>query len=189
MPATTARGCLRARQYDAANNTVTLTVATAIPEGTYRLDVGLSDGGSETIGTAIRVGTLFNQNRFSHNGYLRGWQWNTRQFQRPRFLRVDFAGGANLRIELTQHDAAMNASVRWSTPAELAAADPAGAGVWGFTVPARRSQHYYIEVFSSDGSTGSYRIDASVTASGISTSDNNSTFGTATNLGSLAAPA
>src|SRR5690606_10551359 len=57
-------------EYDATNNTVTLTFDTAIPEGSYRLDVGLSDGGSATPGTAIRVGTLFNQNRFSHNGYL-----------------------------------------------------------------------------------------------------------------------
>src|SRR5690606_8139426 len=146
-------------QYDATDNTVTLTFASALPEGTYRLDIGLSDGGSATPGTAIRIGTLFNENHFSHNGYLGDDSEVAGGESQPDFYRVELTAGANLRIELTQHEPALNASARLIDANQHALTlTSLGAGIWGYTVPAGAAGDYYIEVSSSDGSSGSYRI-------------------------------
>jgi len=57
-------------QYEPAVNRVILTFAEPLPEGTYRLDVGSSGGLSGTRAEAVRVGTLFDENRFTFNGFL-----------------------------------------------------------------------------------------------------------------------
>ncbi len=82
--------------YDLDNNRVTLTFADAIPEGTYRLDVGLSDGGNETLAGAIRVGTLFDENRFTHNGYLGDVGGSHQNAADVDHYRLELSAGATL---------------------------------------------------------------------------------------------
>ncbi len=185
-------------QYDAINNTVTLTFATEIPEGTYRLDIGLSDGGSTTPSTAIQIGTLFGtaqaganpatpQNRFSYNGYLGDSEGVHNNPQDRDYYRVELGGGARFRVAVTAHDAQLQTAVRLLDASQAAVAwNDLGGGVWDFVVPSGGGT-YFIEVASSNGSTGSYHIEATATGYAISTDDNNTTFATATSLGSLGA--
>lgn len=186
-------------QYDATNNTVTLTFATEIPEGTYRLDIGLSDGGSTTPSTAIRIGTLFGtaqaganpatpQNRFTYNGYLGDSDGVHNNPQDRDYYRVELGGGARFRVAVTAHDSQLQTAVRLlDANQDVVAWTDLGDGVWEFVVPNGGAGTYFIEVASGDGSTGSYHIEATATGYAISTDDNNTTFATATQLGSLGA--
>src|SRR5690606_31344026 len=112
---------------------------TAIPEGTYRLDIGRSDGGIASATAALRVGTLFNQNAFRHNGYL-GDQGNSHQDPSDRdFYRLELAAGSQFNLIVTPHRQSLNLQARLldSSGSEVATV-VSGAGTAGtlnFTVP------------------------------------------------------
>ncbi|MCA9086345.1 MAG: pre-peptidase C-terminal domain-containing protein, partial [Planctomycetaceae bacterium] len=175
--------------YDAVANSVTLTFASDIPEGTYRLDVGKSDAGTETLSKAIHVGTLFNQNSFTFNGFLGDINGVHNDDTDVDLYRVELANGSNLTVDILPHEAALDLTVRLldagGSPVSSVTTGAGAAATLNYNVLA--TDDYFIEVTSTDGSTGSYLIDAKVTGNSVSASDDNSTFSTATNLSSLGA--
>ena len=175
--------------YVAATNQVTLTFASAIPEGTYRLDTGLSDGGSETLASAIRVGTLFNQNRFTQNGYVGDINGSNNDAGDLDHYRFELTTGANIRVDLTAHASTLDITARLldalGNQLATVSSGPGGTGMLTRAITSNGS--YFVEVSSTNGSTGSYLIDVTVTGNSLVTNDNNTTFDSATNLFSLGA--
>ncbi|HBJ35020.1 MAG TPA: hypothetical protein DDZ51_09720, partial [Planctomycetaceae bacterium] len=180
--------------YDAATNRVTLTFATAIPEGTYRLDVGQAGGRNESIATALRVGTLFNQNQFVFNGFMGDSDRLSNNANDQDFYRVELHGGSNITVNITPHAGGLSLRARLldingnlvDATADVTTG-PGLANAFTFAIPGASTGSYFIEVTSANVQTGSYTIDARVTNNPVSVGDNNSSFATATNLGSLGA--
>lgn len=173
--------------YDSAANRVTLKFATAIPEGNYRLDVGQSGGDNSTAATAIQVGSLNDSNQFADDGFLGDLAGASDNAADIDLYRVQLNAGTTLNLTVTPQGPGLNTRLRVLDAAETelasATAGPDLVNVLSFSVPI--TGEYFLEVTSADGSTGSYRLGAGVTGSPISTNDNNSTFDTATPLGTL----
>ncbi|TVP99516.1 MAG: tandem-95 repeat protein [Planctomycetaceae bacterium] len=178
--------------YDPVSNRVTLTFAEPIPEGTYRLDVGSSGGDNHTPETAIRVGTLFDENRFTFNGFLGDFGGGSDNDSDVDFYRMELADGSDLTVDVMPHESLLDLTVRLyqlsspDNPPTLLQQIETGAGTLGtLTFAITTSGAYFVQITSTDGSTGSYQIDARVSGHSVSASDANSTFSSATDLGSL----
>lgn len=175
--------------YDSAANRVTLKFESAIPEGTYRLDIGLSGGDSSTLSGAIQIGTLTGSSSYSANGYLGDSGGVSNDASDLDLYGMQLRAGGAIRVTVTPHDQDLGLQARLLDAGggelDLASLGPGETNVINFSVAV--SGDYFIEITSADGSTGSYGITTRVTSSPLSTNDDNSTFASATTLGSLGA--
>ena len=173
--------------YDDVANRVTLKFESALPEGNYRLDIGQSGGDNSTTSTAIQVGSLNDSNRFTQNGFLGDAGGVSDNEFDVDLYSVQLGAASTLNVTVSPQDPSLSTTLRILDAAEDELANVTSAG--GFdnfvSLPIAIAGEYFIEVTSADGSTGSYLLDASVSGSPISTSDDNSTFNTATALGTL----
>ncbi|MCA9137606.1 MAG: pre-peptidase C-terminal domain-containing protein, partial [Planctomycetales bacterium] len=175
--------------YDSAANKVTLKFASAIPEGTFRLDVGQSGGDNSVLSGAIRIGSLNNSNHFSQNGFLGDLGGTSNNAADVDLYNVLLAAGSTLQATVVPHASGLNLRVRLldAGGAELFNVNSGADATNVLNFPITTAAEYFIEITSADGTTGSYALDAGVIGSPISTDDNNSTFATGTDLGTLGA--
>lgn len=175
--------------YDATANKVTLKFESAIPEGTFRLDVGQSGGDNSVLSGAIRIGSLNDSNRLSENGFLGDLGGVSDNAADVDLYSVTLGAGSTLQATVVPQAASLNLTVRLldAAGAELVSVNsgPDATNVLNFPITA--AAEYFIEITSADGSTGSYALDAGVIGSPVSTNDNNSSFSTGTDLGTLGA--
>lgn len=182
--------------YDRTQNSVVLTFANAIPEGNYRLDVGKSGGNDNTLATALVVGALSDGNPFITNQFLGDSGSNSLDPTDIDLFKFDLRNGAMLNVALTAIPPAAGAPALGLRARLL---DRNGVLVPGTTVTTTSNgtallttnitstQSYFLEIVSSNGQTGSYRINASVTGSPIVVNDSNSFIGNATAVGTVGA--
>ncbi len=175
--------------YDPVDNSVVLTFASAIAEGTYRLDVGQSGGDNSTLSTAFRVGSLFNENRFEFNGFLGDIGGRSDNELDVDLYQVNLTAGSTLSVRVTPHLATLAVRLRLldASGAELNSVTSAAGADGLLTIPVSSTAAHHIEVTSANAAAGSYFVTASVAGNSVSTSDNNSSVGTATELGTLGA--
>ncbi|QDV42646.1 hypothetical protein Enr13x_24950 [Stieleria neptunia] len=176
--------------YDSDANRVTLKFESAIPEGNYRLDIGQSGGDNSTPSTAIRVGSLNSSNAFAENGFLGDAGGVSDNAADVDLYSLQLSAGSTLTVTVAPQAAGLNTRLRLlqfpgGTEVELdsVSAGPDLDNVLNF--PVGVTGEYFVEITSADGSTGSYLLNAAVTASPIATDDDNSTFDSATDLGTL----
>lgn len=172
--------------YDVDQNSVVLHFTSAIPEGNYRLDVGHSGGNDDLISNALAVGSLFDENPFTHTGYLGDKDGSSADLTDADLFKVTLRGGATLTVNATPGAAGLVLATRLldAAGAPVPGADLAA----GFTVPgAAPFEEFYIEVAGDVGNTGfgAYTMVAAVSGSPIFNSDANSTVDDATQVGVL----
>ncbi len=173
--------------YDDVANRVTLKFADAIPEGTYRLDIGQSGGDNSTLAGAIHIGSLTESSRFSDSGFLGDFGGASDNASDIDLYRTQLSAGSTLQVMVTPQAAALNPRVRLldSIGAELISVNAGVGAVNVINFPITTSAEYFLEITSEDSSTGSYLLSAEVIGSPISTDDDNSTFTSATALGAI----
>jgi hypothetical protein len=184
--------------YDSTNNYAILKFPTDLPNATYSLTIGTSNEPGSTIASASNVGTLFATTDFRQSGYV-GDSGDTD----VDLYQVTLEAGADLTVTVTP-DASLDAAVRFfdadGTPVGAVGVVDAGGGVETFTFTAPADGTFFVGVSGSGytdynavngtgtdnaaASTGAYVLNMAVTNS-ISTSDDNSSFATATDLGVL----
>ena len=176
--------------YDTVDNSLVLTFANDLPEGTYRLDIGFSNENNNTLQTAVNVGSLFNTTNFSAVSYLGDDVVSSTTDVDMYALRL--AGGSMLTVDVTPHAALLDIAVRLLDVNGAVVAGPINGNPAGgaeqllFNVPAGpANQAFFVEVDSPDGSTGSYRLTTTVAGAPIDPSDVNTSISTATPLGVL----
>ncbi|MFV2070441.1 MAG: pre-peptidase C-terminal domain-containing protein, partial [Pirellulales bacterium] len=190
-------------RYDPGANSAVLEFARDLPDGMYQLRVGPSDESNDTVATASRLGTLFNINSNSSDFGTVAFSGDENgnndvdlyEFKVP-------AGGATLTITATPvpgHDTL----VRLLQPdgTEIDSANDGGPGVADTLVAnALAAGTYYLGISSSGNAaynigtaasgtggttSGSYRLAVDVDNPTPTADDNNSSFETAADLGSL----
>ena len=176
--------------YSSTDNSVVLTFAAAIPEGNYRLDIGQSGGDDDATTNALVVGSLFDENPFTHNSYLGDKASSSADLTDKDLYKVTLRAGAMLTVTATPGATGLVLATRLL--------DAGGAFVASltspFTVPATPAfSEYFIEVAGAAGNTGfgAYSIVASVAGSPLVSNplleDVNTTIGDATQVGTLGA--
>ena len=183
--------------YDDVNNLAVIDFGSDLADGTYRLQLGTSDESNETLDTAINVGSMFDTTGFSQVAFA----GDEDGLDDVDLYRIEIGPlGASLNFDVTP-DGAFDPAIRVFNDAGVEQALFNGAGVGGtessgITLP---SGTFYVGVSSSgnvaytpaDGlgnsggtTSGSYLIELDVNNL-IDGSDANSSFGTATPLGTL----
>ncbi len=177
--------------YDSNTNKAVLFFASDIPEGNYRLDIGKSGGVDDALSNALVVGSLSNATSFVSNQFLGDSAGVSDNALDTDMFRVDLNFGATLNVLVTPQSPALSLQVRLidrnGAPVPGASVTTPVGTAFALNVNIPATNPYFIEVTSANGETGAYQINASVTGSPVSTSDNNSSFATATPLGSLGA--
>ena len=180
--------------YDAINNTAVLTFASDLPNATYALRIG-SNSEQETLAGAIDIGTVL-QNSFSTTGFIGGalgnkdvdlYKFNLTA-PRPVTLTVTPASGTDLVLRVFDN-----------TGAEVFVADLNGNGGVETLSPSLAAGTFYLGISSKGNAaytagnsassttgttTGSYSLSVASATAFVPT-DGNSSFGSATDLGSL----
>ncbi|MCA9049025.1 MAG: pre-peptidase C-terminal domain-containing protein, partial [Planctomycetaceae bacterium] len=189
--------------YDAARNRAVVKFASDIPVGTYRLRVGTSEEqGGAGIAAAVNVGTVFTTTPYAVNAFL----GDDSGADDVDLYRVTLNGGDTLTVTVNP-DPSLDPVIRLfdSSGNDLTApvlVNLGGAGnaetLMTFSIPA--SGDYFVGISSagnvgytpsggtgaSGGTTsGSYRLNISTSRIIGLGNDDNSSFGTATNLGEL----
>ena len=181
--------------YDAALDLATLTFATNLPTGTYKLKIGSSQEGDSTTATAVNLGTLFSGSGFTTNAFTGDGGASDLDL-----YRFDVASLGNLTVTVTPSPG-HNTTIRLLSSTGVPFAGTGGVGDTTLTSGVAGSPDtlttsagfpaglpigtYFVEVSGVGGTTGSYRIDVSTTAASPLTTDNNSSYATATDLGLL----
>jgi hypothetical protein len=177
--------------YNASADTATLTFASDIPEGTYRLEIGHSDEPNNTLTAAIGVGTLFSNSPLSYLGYLgddTGTSTNTADVDT---YKVNLRAGTNLTVTSAPREASLDTRLRLlnSAGTEIVAVNNGAAGAMDTLNSAvALAGDYYVEVSGTAG-FGSYQLNISSTTA-TPGSDVNSSFSQAAanaNVGILGA--
>ena len=174
--------------YDANLDLATLTFATNLPTGTYKLKIGSSQEGDSTTATAVNLGTLFSGSGFSTTAF--NGDGGASDLDLYRF---NVASAGNLSVTVTPPSGSThNTTIRLLNSAGMNVAAavlvPGAAGFADsltYADPSPTGGTYFIEVSGVGGTQGSYRIDVSTTAASPLTTDNNSSYATATDLGLL----
>jgi hypothetical protein len=175
--------------YDRANGTAVLGFGSALPTATWRMQVGTSDESGDTTDSALRLGTLFVGSGFNTNGFIGDSTAAAADADLYRFsvgnpgdltVAVNPTGGLNGVIELLDAGGATVAGTVFTNGGAdtldtlTAAALPAGT--------------YFVQITSDSGaSTGSYNLDISTDAIAPTGDDDNSSYSTATDIGTLGA--
>ena len=180
--------------YDAINNTAILTFAADLPNATYALRIG-SNSEQETLAGAIDIGTVL-QNTFSTTGFIGGalgnkdvdlYKFNV-TVPRPVTLTVTPASGTDLVLRVFDNagnqvfiaDVNGNGGVETLSPS-------LAAGTFYLGISSKGNAAYTAgnSATSTAGTTiGSYSLSVA-SATAFVPADANSSFGSATDLGSL----
>ncbi|MEO1616993.1 MAG: hypothetical protein AAFV88_14145, partial [Planctomycetota bacterium] len=173
--------------YDAISDSAVLRFASDIPEGTYRLDIGLSGGDDGTIEGAINLGSINDDNAFQGSGFLGDDAGLSNNASDVDLFRVTSNLGANLQVTLNGQDAALAIRGRLLDANGTELVSVTGTAglptLFNFLIPS--DGDYLIEVSSASGTTGAYRIDVAVVGAPIANDDDDSTFASATPLGTI----
>ncbi len=184
--------------YDSATNSATLTFASDLAEGTYRVEIGHSDEPNNSLAGAISVGTLTAGSPFSYLSYLGDGSGTNKDASDVDMYKVNLRAGTSVSVTVAPREATLDTKLRLldSNGANVGAAvfTDGGAGAndtLTYTVPVGGGGDYFLEVKGSGGvdSVGSYLLTISG-GSAVPTSDVNSSFAQAatnSNLGVLGA--
>lgn len=180
--------------YSSGLNTAVLIFASNLPDATYALRIG-SNSEQETLGGAIDIGTLL-QNTFSATGFIGGALGNKDvdlykfNLTSPRTINLTVTPATGTDVVLRVFD---------NTGAEVFVRDVNGAGGTETLSPSLAAGTFYLGISSKGNAsytagnsasstagttTGSYSLSVA-SATAFVPADANSSFGTATNLGSL----
>ncbi|HUT92028.1 MAG TPA: GEVED domain-containing protein, partial [Thermoguttaceae bacterium] len=183
--------------YDAVENMAVLTFASDLPDGTYRLQVGTSDESNATEATAVRVGTVFNTTNYKNTGFI-GDEDGADDVD---LYEVQLELGAQIAVTVSP-GAGLDTTIRLfndsGTAIEMGGFSNGVGTVDTLTFIPGLAGTYYVGVshtanvvYGTDGTnpgggtaTGSYGITIT-SSTGISANDGNSSFDTATPLGTL----
>jgi VCBS repeat-containing protein len=195
--------------YDSTRHTARLQFAANLPTSTFRLRIGESTEANNTTATAINAGTLFTTTGYSTTAVIGDNSGVALPDDVDLYKFVLNTAATTVTITATPLPTGgagtLNAAVRLfdSAGVEIGAALDAGlAGIAEVrNTLALAAGTYYIGVSSSGNvvydsvtgavgagvgtTTGSYQLAVTVAGSSIAASDDNSSFGTATSLGSL----
>ena len=173
-------------KYASSTNMATLTFASNLPTATYRLQISSSSESDDTLASAVKLGTIFNGSGYSTLAYLGD---NGSSGSERDLYEFNIASGG-IVVATATPDASLTPSMQFldSTGAAVAGPTFSGpvAGAWTLSGNLAAGK-YYIEMKSSGGaSTGAYHLDA-LTFAAAPAGDNNSSYATATSLGTLGA--
>jgi len=168
--------------YDAATHTAVLNFGTDLPTGTYKLQLGDSEETNDTLATAVDVGTVFGSTPYQHLGYIGDANGSTD----IDLYRITIPSISTIDVNVAP-GSALNSSIRIldENGTGIAFSDNGAVGAsdtLNFTT--LTGGVFYVEVSSTGSTAGSYQLGISTTAA-FSTSDDNSSFNTATDLGFL----
>ena len=169
--------------YDSATNKAVLTFA-GIPEGNLRLDIGEAGAVSSA---PLNIGTLFSGVDFSYSGFIGDANGVSNDSDDVDLYQTQLSAGATLDVAVTPRLGNLSLRARLIDSSGTVLQDESfGPGaVTSFTQSITATDLYTIEVTSTDGSVGAYRINAVVSGSTIDASDDNSSIATATDLNTL----
>jgi VCBS repeat-containing protein len=182
-------------RYNAADDQVVLTFASALPEANYRLEIGDSSESNDELATAVNLGAV--GAGFHTSSFLGETSAGADDVDLYRIHALD----AGALVATATPGGVLNTAVRLfdESGAEVSSANPGSAGepdVLSFAVPAAGT--YFIGVSSNannaydpvdgsgvvDGDSGVYTLDVTFDLT-LSVDDDNSTFATATDVGVL----
>ncbi len=168
--------------YDSSTHTAVLDFGSNLSTSTYKLLVGDSEESNDTLARAVNVGTVFSTTPYQHLGYIGDAGGSSDK----DLYRVSLPGISTVNVSVTP-GATLNSSIRLldengvgldlSNNGSIGAAD-----TLSFTT--LNGGTFYVEVSSTGSTTGSYQLNISTSAA-FSTSDDNSSFSAATQLGFL----
>ena len=176
--------------YDASTNKAILTFATDIVEGSYRLDIGHSAGDHSTQATAFQCGhSLQFQLLPEKKAYLGDSGGVHNDSTDVDLYQVSLIAGSTVTAGVGADEDAISLRLRIlaSDGSELdsATTSPGFTTSISYFVPS--SGVYFLEITSDNGLTGSYQIQTNVSGAPLSTNDDNSSFVSATSVGTLGA--
>lgn len=168
--------------YDNATHSAVLDFGSNLPTNTYKLLVGDSEESNDTLARAVNVGTVFDTTPYQHLGYI-GDAGGSSDVD---LYRVSIPDISTINVSVTP-GATLNTSIRLldENGVGIDLSNNGGVGAddtLGFTTLTGGT--FYVEVSSTASTTGSYQLNISTSAA-FSTSDDNSSFADATQLGFL----
>lgn len=170
--------------YNATTNLATLTFSGNLPTSTYRLQISSSHESDNIASSAVQLGTLFSGSGYSTQAYLgdNGGAGDTDLYS------FDIKNSGNLMVSVTP-DSSLTPTIRLLQADGTSAVAGTNLATIGnlkvLTATGLPTGKYFVEVTSVSGaSTGSYRVDIDTTSSAPS-GDGNSSYATATSLGTL----
>jgi hypothetical protein len=193
-------GMLLPQKVDYVYNTTTglsvavLTFASPLANSTYHLQVGAS---SESSTTPVNVGTVFATQHYLSNGWLgdgassvvsnSASDTDLYQFTATTTGNITITLDSSVTLDgiITLFDSnGSQVGAQIGAPVNASVAGGPETLTFTPTIPGGGQSHIYYVLISSNGGTGSYQLVISSGAP-VSNSDDNSSFGTATNLGNL----
>jgi len=175
--------------YNAELHLATLTFASSLPTASWHLQIGSSQEGDGIAADAVELGTIFNGSGFATTALIGDDGTAGADVDLYRFtidnggnLMVDVLPDAGLdtTIRLLQNDGMTEITAGVTLPT-------GGTGSMDLLVATGLSSGTYLVEISSNSGTGSYRVGINTTAASPLTTDDNSSFNTATALGTLGA--
>jgi parallel beta-helix repeat protein len=181
--------------YDAANNTAVLLFASNLPNATYALRIG-SHSEQETLAGAIDIGTLLG-NSYQTNGAIGGVN-GARDVDLYKFNLTSVRTISASVTPVAGNDVVLR--LFDSTGTQVALVDAAGTGAAETLSMSLNPGTYYLGISTSGNNTytpgvvsttagvttGTYQLNVS-SLTAFNPGDTNSSFGTATDLGSMGA--
>ncbi|MBI5760347.1 MAG: tandem-95 repeat protein [Planctomycetales bacterium] len=195
--------------YDSTRHTARLQFAASLPTSTFRLRIGESTEANNTTANAINVGTLFTTTGYSTTAVIGDNTGVALPDDVDLYKFVLNTAATGVTITATPLPAggtgSLDAAVRLFDSAGVEIGVPTNAVLAGIAevrnTGALAAGTYYIGVSSTGNvvysavtgaigagvgtTTGSYQLAVNVAGSSIAASDDNSSFGTATSLGTL----
>jgi len=169
--------------YDPVDDTAVLTFDAVLPDGTYRLDVGVADESNALRDDAIVVGTLFNNTGFEYVGYLGDINGANNAAGDVDLFRINVPAGATVTVTPTPDPGLMAALRILDRDGNSLTGAPTTSPLM-LNVSAGNAGDLFVEVSNQAGS-GAFLLNIDVAGNAISGSDGNTTFASATPLGTL----
>ncbi len=175
--------------YDRVSRSAVLDFGSDLPTATWRLQVGTSDESGDTLTSALKLGTLFTGSGFQTSGFIGDSGTGAADADLYRF---SLAATGNVTVDVNP-SAALDGEIEILDEMGASVAGPASSGAGAgladtLTAMSLAAGTYFVRVTSSGGaSTGSYNLAISTTAASPITTDNNSSYATATDIGILGA--
>jgi len=177
--------------YDRATQTAVLDFGGDLPTATYRLQVGSSNDSGDNLASGLRLGTLFVGSGFNANGFIGDSSAAVAEDDADLYrftvgatgtltAVVNPSGGLDSFIELLSEGGANVGGAVFAGGGVDTQATLTAAGLVAGT--------YFVRVTSNGGATtGSYNLDISTTAADPVVSDDNDSYSTATDIGTIGA--
>lgn len=176
-------------QYNPLNglSAAVLTFSAALPAASYNLKVGVSSEPNGTIANAVKVGTIFASQNFVIDEFLGDGSGTSVDGTDVDLYQFTTVSNGTVTVTLDS-SATLDGVITFLDSNGIVVLGPVDAtgldGIETFTTGVLGAGTFHVSVSSAGGTSGGYKLTISATeVSGVS--DNNSSFGSATDLGDL----